>query len=109
MGTLLGTALVLVVLGVLIFPFIRRKAESASASDTHAKFRAERLRLAKLVADLDQDRKSGSVNEEEYVAQLGELRVRAARSLRDEDEVASSSDDGGSLEREIAAARGGRD
>ena len=104
MGTLLGTALVLIALGVVIYPFIRRQKYAPPPDVTPERLRAERLRIYRQVADLEADRASGEVPERDYQAQLDELRVAAAKVMREE--AAPGGED--SLEREIEAARQSR-
>ena len=107
MGTVLGTALVLVALAALIYPFLRRRTYAPPADSAPERLRAERQRIYRQITDLEADRTAGDVTEEDYRAQLGELRTAAARAMRDEASIGTG---GGEeqLEREIEAARKAR-
>ncbi len=105
MGTVLGTALVLIVLGVLIYPFLGRGKVTAGAQSPSARATAERLRMARLVREIEHDRKSGVINDEEYESQIDELRSMVARSLMDATATTQPTGATDELEREIAAAR----
>ena len=104
MGTLLGTALVLLALGVVIYPFLMRRKYAPPPDVTPERLRAERLRIYRQIADLEADRASGEVPDRDFQAQLDELRVAAAKVMRDE----AAPDGEPELEQEIEAARQAR-
>ncbi|MSQ34563.1 MAG: hypothetical protein EXR57_01945 [Dehalococcoidia bacterium] len=104
MGTLLGTALVLLALGVVTYPFLRRRTYALPPDVTLERLRAERLRIYRQITDLEADRASGEIPDQDYQAQLGVMRVAAAKVMREE----AAHDGEPELEREIAAERQAR-
>ena len=108
MGILLGTALVFVTLGVLIYPFVNKRGYAPAADTRPERLRVARRRVYRQIADLESDFRAGELTDNDYDSQLLELRVAAAEILRQESQLGSSSDDDDPLEREIEAARRGR-
>ncbi len=107
MGTAIGTALVLVTLAVLIYPFLRRGYKTP-ADATQERLRAEKLRVYRTISDLEADRASGTVSEEDFQAQLLELKLAAARVLREQAGATTAGGGEAALERAVEAARRAR-
>ena len=107
MGTLLGTTLVLISLGVLVYPFLNRSKYTLAGDVMAERLRAARLRVYRQIADLEGDFRAGDLTETDYEAQLQELRVAAAKIMRREEQIGAVVADADALEREIAAARKG--
>ena len=106
MGITLGIILVLAALAVVVYPFVIVRGRWVSAPDPAAqRLRAARTRIYRQIDELDSELKSGEIGEEEHQKQVHELRMAAARILRDlsvlESDTASEED----IEREIAEAR----
>ena len=106
MGITLGIVLVLAALAVVVYPFVivqRRRVNSPDPA-VH-RLRAARTRTYRQIDELGAELKSGEIAQEEHETQVHELRMDAARILRDlsvlESDTASEED----LEREIAEAR----
>ena len=107
MGTALGTALVLIALGTLIYPFLRGRYAPPPDSAPE-RLRAGRLRVYRQIADLEAARAAGEVGDAEYRSQLLELRTAAARVLREEARLGLAAGGEEQLERDIAEARRSR-
>jgi hypothetical protein len=107
MGTLLGTTLVLISLGVLVYPFLNRRKYTLAGNAAAERLRAARLRAYRQIADLEGDFIAGDLTETDYDSQLNELRIAAAKIMRREQQIGSVVADVDALEREIAAARKG--
>jgi hypothetical protein len=107
MGTALGTALVLIVLGALIYPFLRGKY-ALPPDSAPERLRAQRLRVYRQIGDLEAARAAGEATDAEYRSQLLELRTAAARVLREEARLGLSASGEEQLERDIAEARKSR-
>ena len=106
MGIALGVALVLAALAAVVYPFVMVRRTSAKPTDPAAmRLRAARTRIYRQIEELDAELRSGEIGQPEHQAQVDELRIAAARVLRElsvlESEVASEAD----LEREVAEAR----
>ena len=106
MGTALGIILVLAALAAVAYPFLMVQRRRGNVPDPAImRLRAARTRIYRQIDELDAELKSGEIGQPEHQAQVDELRVAAARVLRElsvlESEVASEAD----LEREIAEAR----
>jgi hypothetical protein len=108
MGTLIGTALALAALGVLIYPFLRRRKQVDAPDLATARLRAERARIYRLIYELEQDRAAGAVAEDDFASNLNELRVAAARVVRQEAELGVRRADDEELELEIETVRASR-
>lgn len=107
MGTVLGTALVLIVLGALIYPFLRGKYR-APPDSAPERLRAGRLRVYRQISELEAARAAGELSEAEHQWQLLELRTAAAKFLREEASLGPGAGTEEQLEREIAAERTSR-
>ena len=106
MGITLGIVLVLAALAVVVYPFVIVQRRRANSPDPAVqRLRAARTRIYRQIEELDAELESGEIGREEHQAQVDELRMTAARILRDlsvlESDTASEED----LEREIAEAR----
>lgn len=108
MGMALGTVLVMIAIGVLIYPFLNRRKYALASDPALEHLRVSRLRVYRQISDLEEDFTNGELTEADYHAQFRELRIAAARILRDEERLGGASADELDLEREIEAARRGR-
>ena len=108
MGILLGTTLVLISLGVLVYPFINRRKYALAGDPTVERLRVARMRVYRQIADLEADFQSGDLTEPDYEGQLKELRLTAAQIMRREEQIGVATSDDDLLEREIEAARRAR-
>ena len=107
MGILLGTTLVLISLGVLVYPFISRRGYTLAGDPSIERLRVARMRVYRKIADLEGDYKAGDLTEADYDLQLSEFRLTAARILQREEQLGTIESDIEALEREIQAARQG--
>lgn len=108
MGYLLGTTLVLISLGVLVYPFLSRRGYSLAGDPSIERLRVARMRVYRQIADLEGDYKTGDLTESDYDSQLHELRLAAARIMQREEQLGAVESDLQALEREIEAARRGK-
>jgi uncharacterized protein involved in exopolysaccharide biosynthesis len=108
MGILLGTTLVLIALGVLVYPFISRRGYSLASDPSIERLRVARMRAYRRIADLEGDYQAGDLTVPDYEAQLRELRLVAARIMQQEEHLGAVESDVDALEREIQAARRGK-
>ncbi len=89
MSALVGIALAAVILIVLIFPFIKRNKQELTGIDRANRVAsAETLRhlLYREPVTLRNEFESGNISLEEYEDQIGELRLEAARLMRERSE-----------------------
>ena len=89
MSALIGIALAAVILIVLIFPFVKRNRPEPTGIDQVDKVAsAETLRhlLYAEPVTLRNEFESGNITLEEYEEQIDELRLKAARLLRERSE-----------------------
>ena len=107
MGVLLGTTLVLIALGVLVYPFISRRVYTLAGDPSIERLRVARMRAYRQIADLEGDYQAGDLTVPDYEAQLRELRITAARIMQREEQLSAIESDVEALEREIEAARRG--
>jgi uncharacterized protein involved in exopolysaccharide biosynthesis len=105
MGVLLGTTLVLIALGVLVYPFISRRGYSLAGDPSIERLRVARMRTYRQIADLEGDYEAGDLTAVDYEAQLRELRITAARILQREEQLGAIETDAEMLEREIEVVR----
>ena len=105
MGMALGTALVMIAIAVLVYPFLNRKKYALASDPALERLRVSRLRVYRQISDLEEDLTNGELTETDYGAQLRELRVAAARILREEERLGGAPGGDLLLEREIEAAR----
>ena len=106
MGTVLGIILVLAALAVVVYPFVIVQRRRVNSSDPAVqRLRAARTRIYRQIEELDAELESGEIGREEHQAQVDELRMAAARILRDLSVLESDSASEEDLEREIAEAR----
>ena len=102
----MGIVLVLAALAVVVYPFVIVQRRRVNSPDPAVqRIRAARTRIYRQIEELDAELESGEIGREEHQEQVDELRMAAARILRDlsvlESDTASEED----LEREIAEAR----
>lgn len=107
MGILLGTTLVLISLGVLVYPFISGRGYTFAGDPAIERLRVARMRVYRQIADLEGDYEAGDLTEKDYELQLHELRLTAARIMQREEQLGAIVSDAEVLEREIEAARRG--
>ncbi len=107
MVILLGTTLVLISLGVLVYPFISRRGYTLAGDPAVERLRVARMRAYRQIADLEGDYQAGDLTEQDYELQLRELRLTAARIMQREEQLGAIVSDAEELEREIEAARRG--
>ena len=105
MGILLGTTLVLIALGVLVYPFLNRRRYVLAGDPSAERLRVERMRVYRQIADLESDFRSGELTQSDYEAQFKELRLAAAKAMQEEERMGLAVSDEDLLEREIQAAR----
>ena len=103
---MLGIVLVLAALAVVVYPFVIVQRRRANSTDPAVqRLRAARTRTYRQIEELDAELKSGEIGREEHQAQVDELRMAAARILRDLSVLESDTASEAEIEREIAAAR----
>ena len=86
MAIALGTLLALVAVFVIAYPFLGSKRYRLISKTYVAreKLRAERLRVYRKISDLEADNESGDLTEADYESQHNQLRITAAKLLREE-------------------------
>ena len=86
MAIALGTLLALVVVAVIAYPFLgTNKYRLASKRFANReKLRAERLRVYRKISDLEADHAGGDLTESDFESQRDQLRLIAAKLLREE-------------------------
>ena len=103
---MLGIILVLAALAVVVYPFLLVRRSSVNAADPAVqRLRAARARIYRQIDELDAELKSGEIDQAEHEVQVDELRMAAARILRELSVLESSTATEADLEREIAEAR----
>ena len=103
---MLGIILMLAALAVVVYPFVMVRRSSVNAADPSAmRLRAARARVYRQIDELDAELKSGEIGRAEHEAQVDELRMSAARILRELSVLESDAASKAEIEREIAAAR----
>ena len=106
MGIALGIVLVLAALAVVVYPFVNVRRPSGNAADPAVqRLRAARTRIYRQIEELGAELKSGEIAQEEHEAQVHELRIAAARILREMSVLESDTASEAEIEREIAEAR----
>ena len=106
MGITLGIVLVLAALAVVVYPFVMVQRLKANSPDPLVqRLRAARTRTYRQIEELDAELESGEIAQEEHEAQVHELRIAAARILREMSVLESDTASEAEIEREIAAAR----
>ena len=108
MGMALGTVLVMIAIGVVLYPFLNKRKYALASDPALERLRVSRLRVYRQISDLEEDFTNGELTDADYGAQLRELRVTAARILREEERLGGAPGGDTLLEREIEAARKGR-
>ena len=90
----------------MVYPFVMVRRSSVNAADPSAmRLRAARARVYRQIDELDAELKSGEIGRAEHEAQVDELRMSAARILRELSVLESDAASKAEIEREIAAAR----
>ena len=106
MGITLGIVLVLAALAVVVYPFVIVQRRRVNSPDPAVqRLRAARTRIYRQIEELGAELKSGEIGREEHQAQVDELRMTAARILRDLSVLESDTATEADLEREIAQVR----
>ncbi len=86
MAIALGTILALASVIVIAYPFLRSKQYRLVSEKyvTREKLRAERHRIYRKIGDLEADHTSGDLTEPDFQLQRDQLRIAAAKILREE-------------------------
>ena len=109
MGITLGIVLVLAALAVVVYPFVIVQRRRVNSPDPAVqRLRAARTRIYRQIEELGAELKSSEIAQEEHEAQVHELRIAAARILREMSVLESDTASEAEIEREIAAARSER-
>jgi len=89
LALVLGSLLAIVAVAVVARPFLREPAPASDRLDELSEPERRRLQLAEerdralaALKELEFDHRTGKVSDEDYRAQLGPLRQRAAEALR---------------------------
>ena len=102
----MGIVLVLAALAVVVYPFVIVQRRRVNSPDPAVqRLRAARTRTYRQIEELGAELESGEIGREEHQAQVDELRMAAARILRNLSVLESDSASEEDLEREIAEAR----
>ena len=102
----MGIVLVLVALAVVVYPFVIVQRRRANSTDPAVqRLRAARTRTYRQIEELGAELESGEIGRKEHQAQVDELRITAARILREMSVLESDTATEAEIEREIAAAR----
>lgn len=108
MPIVLGTLLALVSVAVIAYPFLGSKRYRLVSESfvTREKLRAERLRIYRKISDIDADFTSGDLTEADYQQQRDQLRISAAKILKQESgSTSTNSMRDEELEKEISRLR----
>ena len=108
MAIAFGALLAFFVVAVIAYPFLgsRRYRLASQRFVNREKLRVERLQVYRKISDLEVDHASGDLTESDFQSQRDQLRVTAAKLLREEsgpDGLAMDSDE--QLEQEISRMR----
>ena len=106
MAIILGTTVALLSIAIIVYPFLGSKKYKLifGKLGTRDDIRAERLRIYSKIHDLEADLASGDLTDSEFLLIRDQLRVSAARLLKQES-VPRRSLDSDELEEEIARQR----
>ena len=106
MAIILGTTLALVSIAIIAYPFLGSKKYKSifGNSRTRDDISAERLRIYSKIHGLEADLASGDITDSEFLLMRDQLRVSAAKLLKQESEQ-HGLDGGDELEVEIARQR----
>ena len=106
MAIILGTAIALVSIAVIAYPFLWSKKYKLISGKfgTSDDLRMERLGIYSKIHDLEADHASGDLTNSEFLLLRDQLRVSAAKLLKEESEPRRSNDKD-ELEAEIARQR----
>ena len=106
MSIILGTTLALLSIAIIAYPFLGSKKYKSifGNSRTRDDISAERLRIYSKIHDLEVDLASGDLTDSEFLLMRDQLRVSAAKLLKQESEQ-HGLDGGDELEVEIARQR----
>ena len=106
MAIILGTTLALLSIAIIAYPFLGSKKYKSifGNSRTRDDISAERLRIYSKIHDLEADFASGDLTDSEFLLIRGQLRVSAARLLKQES-IPRRYHDSDELEEEIARQR----
>ena len=106
MSIILGTTLALLSIAIIAYPFLGSKKYKSifGNSRTRDDISAERLRIYSKIHDLEADLASGDLTDSEFLLMRDQLRVSAAKLLKQESEP-HGLDVGDELEVEIARQR----
>ena len=106
MSIILGTTLALLSIAIIAYPFLGSKKYKSifGNSRTRDDISAERLRIYSKIHDLEADLASGDLTDSEFLLMRDQLRVSAAKLLKQESELRGF-DGGDELEVEIARQR----
>ena len=86
MAIALGTLLALIAVVIVAYPFLGSKRYRLAPERfvNREKLRAERLRVYRKISDLEADHSSGDLTGSDFQSQRDQLRVTAAKLLREE-------------------------
>ena len=89
MSIILGTTLALLSIAIIAYPFLGSKKYKSifGKSGTRDDISAERLRIYSKIHDLEADLASGDITDSEFLLMRDELRVSAAKLLKQESET----------------------
>ena len=106
MAIILGTTLALLSIAIIAYPFLGSKKYKSifGNSRTRDDISAERLRIYSKIHDLEADLASGDITDSEFLLMRDQLRVSAAKLLKQESEP-HGLNAGDELEVEIARQR----
>ena len=106
MSIILGTTLALLSIAIIAYPFLGSKKNKSIFGNSSKRddISAERLRIYSKIHDLEADLVSGDITDSEFLLMRDQLRVSAAKLLKQESEP-HGLDGGDELEVEIARQR----
>lgn len=104
MGIVIGLALAIAMVAVVVWPLVRPgRTGSPAAARRSVDLANARAEIYRQIAQAEQDRAAGLIERADLEAQVADLRMQAARILKEESELAP---DDRRLEEEIARVRG---
>ena len=89
MAALLGIVLALIIVAVIVTPFLRGGNRANSPQPNAIRPQSDDVDLKRIYGEIRTIRSefdAGNLTDAEFIEQLGELRVMAARALRDQDQ-----------------------
>ncbi|MSP78656.1 MAG: hypothetical protein EXR67_03770 [Dehalococcoidia bacterium] len=104
----IGLLLVVVCLGVVSWPFFRKRSVPSAEAESFDKAVGIQIAASQELKALEAERAVGEMTEAEFFTRRNQLRLAAAHALRDQDLLRPQAQRTPDIESEVLAARRGR-